>query len=75
MLLSVVCRIASPIYLKRNFCVVLVVEACSKVFRGCFSCFFVWSFSMLLDVAFLWWGCPDDGLLILHGVDGVECLD
>lgn len=52
----------------------LYVKGCLKVFRCVFRRFFAWSFSMLLEVAFLTVSSPDDGLLILHGVDGVECL-
>ena len=46
------------------------VIACLKVFWAVFLWFFAWEKSMLLQVCFLRWGLPAEGVLKLHGVDG-----
>ena len=48
---------------------VLAVETCSNDFSGCFSSFFAWCFSMLLEVAFLKWGLLAKLCLKIMGVD------
>ena len=53
----------------------LAVEPCSNGFSGYLSRFFVWSFSMLSEAAFLKWGLLAKMCLKLMDVDGAKNLD
>jgi hypothetical protein len=58
--------------LRLAFCAVVT---CLIGFSDCFSRFFAWCFSMLLEVPFLSWGQYANGVLKLVSLDGVENLD
>ncbi len=52
-----------------------VVGACLMRFGSCFGAGNAWSFSMVLEVAFLWLCQVANGVLNLMEFDGVKNLD
>jgi len=52
-----------------------VVVACLMRFCSCFGRFFLWSFSMLLEVSSLWFSEVGYGVLKMVKVDGVDSLE